>query len=90
MLDCNRLLLKIKLYRFFRGDNHIRAANGFKTHNGGVALTTLVVTHYNFLRANMAIGYKVPIPMAEISFLDTIQAKWCKIIELARTSIQTV
>jgi len=69
---------------------HIRAANGFKTYNGGVALTTLVITHYNFLRANMAIGYRVPIPIAEISFLDTIQAKWCKIIELARTSMQTV
>jgi hypothetical protein len=67
---------------------HVRAASGFKTRNGGVALTTLIVTHYNFLRANMAIGYRVPVPMAELSFIDTIQAKWCKIIELARTRMQ--
>ncbi len=67
---------------------HVRAASGFKTHNGGLALTTLIVTHYNFLRANMAIGYKVPIPISQISLLDTIQAKWCKIIELARVNMQ--
>ncbi|MFQ5677060.1 MAG: transposase [bacterium] len=63
---------------------HIRAANGFKATNGALALTTLFVTHYNFLRPHMALGYKVPIPIAEISPLETIQAKWCKIIEVAR------
>jgi len=68
---------------------HVRAGSGFKAPNGGVVLTTLIVTHYNFLRANMAIGYRVPIPIAEISFRDTIQAKWCKIIELARANMQT-
>ena len=64
--------------------HHIRAANGFKSTNGAVALTTLFVTHYNFLRAHMALAYKVPIPITEIGMLDTIQAKWCKIIEMAR------
>lgn len=63
---------------------HIRAANGFKSTNGAVALTTLFTTHYNFLRPHMALGYKVPIPIAEISHLDTIQAKWRNIIETAR------
>jgi len=62
---------------------HIRAANGFKSKNGAVSLTTLVVTHYNFLRPHMALKYQVPIPIPEIQWLDTIQQRWCKIIELA-------
>jgi len=64
--------------------HHIRAACGFKSTNGAVALTTLFVTHYNFLRPHMALGYKVPIPKNEINLLETIQAKWCKIVEMAR------
>jgi len=62
---------------------HIRAANGFKSKNGAVALTTLVVTHYNFLRPHMSLKYQVPSPISEIQWLDTIQQRWCKIIELA-------
>lgn len=65
---------------------HIRAGSGFKATNGGVALTALIVTHYNFLRPHMAIGYNVPIPITEIGMLDTIQAKWCKIIQMAQAT----
>lgn len=67
--------------------HHIRAANGFKTTNGAITLTTLFVTHYNFLRPHMALGYKVPVPIAERGFPDTIQAKWCRIIEMARQAV---
>ncbi len=63
---------------------HIRAANGFKSTNGAIALTTLFVTHYNFLRPHMALGCKVPNPVNDISRLDTSQAKWGKIIEMAK------
>jgi len=63
---------------------HIRAANGFKATNGAITLTTLFVTHYNFLRPHMALNHKVPVPISEISARETIQAKWCKIIEMAR------
>jgi transposase-like protein len=65
---------------------HIRAGSGFKATNGGIALTTLIVTHYNFLRPNMAIGYKTPIQIPDIAIPETIQSKWCKIIELARAT----
>lgn len=64
--------------------HHIRAAGGFKSTNGALALTTLFVTYYNFLRPHMALGYKVPIPKTELNLVDTIQAKWCKVIEMAR------
>jgi len=63
---------------------HIRSANGFKTFNGAVALTTLFVTHYNFLRPHIALRYKVPIPLPELDDVLTIQGKWCRIIDLAR------
>lgn len=66
--------------------HHIRATSGFKSYNGAIALTTLVVTHYNFLRPHMSLNYKVPIPIKELKWLHTIQEKWCKIIAMARLS----
>lgn len=62
---------------------HVRPACGFNSVNGAVALTTLFVTHYNFLRPHMALDYQVPIPMPELETISTIQGKWTKIISLA-------
>jgi len=42
---------------------HIRCAYGFNSRNGAVALTTLFVTHYNFLRPHITLNYSVPIPL---------------------------
>ena len=63
---------------------HIRSANGFKVDNGAISLTTLFVTHYNFLRPHMTLKYKVPIPLLELENIKTIQGKWCRIIDLAK------
>ncbi len=65
---------------------HIRAAGGFKSYNGAISWTTLVVTYYNFLRPHMSPGYQVPIPVKELKCLYTIQEKWCKIIDMAKLS----
>ncbi|MBU2437298.1 MAG: DDE-type integrase/transposase/recombinase, partial [Candidatus Omnitrophica bacterium] len=62
---------------------HVRPAHGFSSFNGAVALTTLFVTHYNFLRPHMALNYNVPIPMPELNAVANIQGKWAKIISLA-------
>jgi len=48
-----------------------------------VALTTLFVTHYNFLRPHMSLNYLPPIPVQELKALPTIQARWIKILSLA-------
>lgn len=62
---------------------HVRPACGFNSLNGATALTTLFVTHYNFLRPHMSLDYEVPIPMPEIETISTIQGKWTKIISMA-------
>jgi len=62
---------------------HVRPACGFATQNGAVALTTLFVTHYNFLRPHLALGYRVPVPLPELNSVITLQGKWNKILELA-------
>ncbi len=62
---------------------HVRPACGFNSFNGATALTTLFVTHYNFLRPRMALDYQVPIPMSELEAISTIQGKWAKIISMA-------
>lgn len=59
---------------------HIRAANGFKCKNGAVALTTLIVTHYNFLRPHHTLKYKTPVPLDFLQGIDTLQGRWTKII----------
>lgn len=60
--------------------HHVRAACGFKEMNGAVALTTLFVTHYNFLRPHMRLKYKTPVQSPLLEGITTIQGKWCKII----------
>jgi transposase-like protein len=62
---------------------HVRPAVGFNCTNGAVSLTTLFVTHYNFLRPHMSLQYQPPIPMLELKKLPTIQARWTKILSLA-------
>lgn len=62
---------------------HVRPAAGFNCTNGAVALTTLFVTHYNFLRPHMSLKYQTPIILQELKTLPTIQSRWIKIISLA-------
>lgn len=64
--------------------HHIRAGHGFKEPNGAVAMTTLFVTHYNFLRPHMRLNYNVPVPSPLLDGISTIQGKWCKIISSAQ------
>lgn len=62
---------------------HVKPAAGFNSGNGAVALTTLFVTHYNFLRPHMSLDYKPPVQLPELATISTIQGKWAKILSLA-------
>lgn len=62
---------------------HVRPAAGFNSINGAVALTTLFVTHYNFLRPHMSLHYETPVHLPELDTIATIQGKWAKIVSLA-------
>jgi transposase-like protein len=62
---------------------HVRSACGFATRNGAVALTTLFVTYYNFLRPHMALKYRCPVPVPDLDGINTLQGKWIKILQLA-------
>jgi putative transposase len=63
--------------------SHIKQANGFSSPEGAIALTTLFVTFYNFLRPHMALKYKVPVPLDFLDDIPTIQGKWLKILSMA-------
>lgn len=63
--------------------HHIRSSNGFNSFNGAVAITSLFVTHYNYLRPHMSLKYKTPISIPELNNIFTIQGKWLKIISMA-------
>jgi len=67
----------IRTYKF-----HTRAACGFNIKNGAVALTTLFVTHYNFLRPHSSLNYSVPVPLEELEDMPTLQGKWAKILSM--------
>lgn len=62
--------------------HHVRPANGFNSFNGAMALTTLFVTYYNYLRPHSALKYKVPIEIATFTCLNTLQEKWVRLIEM--------
>jgi hypothetical protein len=48
-----------------------------------VALTTLFVTFYNFLRPHMALHYRVPVPLPDLNHITTLQGRWNKILQMA-------
>jgi putative transposase len=62
---------------------HVKPAAGFNCNNGPVVLTTLFVTHYNFLRPHMSLDYKPPVQLPELATITTLQGKWAKILSLA-------
>jgi putative transposase len=70
-----------RLNRTFK--HHIKPSHGFNSPNGALALITLFVTHYNFLRAHMSLNYQTPIALPELEGVPTIQGKWTKILSLA-------
>jgi len=70
-----------RLNRTFK--HHMRPSHGFNSVNGAVALVTLFVTHYNFLRPHTSLKWLVPIPLKELEGINTIQGKWAKILSLA-------
>lgn len=61
---------------------HTKNRYGFKSKNGAVVLTSLFVTHYNFIRPHQALKYNVPVQVNEITDMKTIQGKWSKIIQM--------
>ncbi len=62
---------------------HVKPSHGFNCSNGAVSLTTLFVTHYNFLHPHMSLNYKTPVQLPELQNISTIQGKWAKILSLA-------
>jgi putative transposase len=70
-----------RLNRTFK--HHMKPSHGFNSDNGALALVTLFVTHYNFLRPHMSLNYKTPIELPELEDISSIQGKWTKILSLA-------
>ena len=63
--------------------HHVKPSAGFNSRNGAMALTTLFVTHYNFLRPHSALNHKTPVQIPELDNIDTIQARWINILKMA-------
>jgi len=62
---------------------HVRPSAGFNSENGAMALTTLFVTHYNFLRPHSKLKYKTPVQIPELKDIATIQGRWINILKMA-------
>lgn len=70
-----------RLNRTFK--HHVRPSHGFSSLNGAIALVTLFITHYNFLRPHMSLKWQTPISLPGLKGIATIQGKWAKILSLA-------
>lgn len=62
---------------------HTRSRSGHKSMNGAMALTTLFVAHYNFLRPHRTLCGATPLHMPELDNIQTLQGKWLKLLEMA-------
>jgi len=70
-----------RLNRTFK--HHVKPSHGFNSTNGALALTTLFVTHYNFLRSHMSLNYRTPVVLPELQNIATLQGRWAKILSMA-------
>jgi transposase-like protein len=74
---------KQMIERFNRSyKHHVKPSAGFNSYDGAMALTTLFVTYYNFLRPHGSLNYKPPIHIAQLDNIRTIQAKWIKLLSM--------
>jgi transposase-like protein len=64
---------------------HVRPSHGFNSANGAVSLTTLFVTHYNFLRPHSSLNFRVPVPLRVLNDVEDLQTKWIKLLSMAYT-----
>jgi len=62
---------------------HTRSRSGHKSINGAIALTTLFVAHYNFLRPHKSLHGRPPLHLPELDDIATIQGRWLKLLQLA-------
>lgn len=68
--------------RLNRTYKHHNTGEGFRTMNGAIALTTLFVTHYNFIRSHSTLFNNVPIELNELKDLSSTPEKWGKILSM--------
>jgi len=62
---------------------HTRPRAGFKTFDGAVALTTLFVAFYNFMRPHSALKNNKPVSLDSLRNCDLMPEKWVTLIEQA-------
>ncbi len=62
---------------------HTRSRSGHKDLNGAMALTTLFVAHYNFLRPHGGLEGNTPLHMPELKGIKTLQGRWIRLLSLA-------
>jgi transposase-like protein len=62
---------------------HTRPRAGFKTFDGAVALTTLFVAFYNFMRPHTARGRSTPVCLESLRTCQLMPEKWVTLIEQA-------
>lgn len=67
-----------RTYRF-----HTRAAAGFDSYNGALVLTVLFVAYYNFLRPHTTLYGHTPVHLDQLDTIPTLQARWCKLLDMA-------
>ena len=59
---------------------HTRPRAGFKTFEGAVALTTLFVAYYNFMRPHSAIGNSAPVQLDCLKDVTLMPKAWLTLL----------
>ena len=62
---------------------HTRPRAGFKSFDGAVALTTLFVAYYNFMRPHTALGNCSPVSLESLETHSLMPDKWVSLFEQA-------
>ncbi|WBW94854.1 DDE-type integrase/transposase/recombinase [Oceanirhabdus sp. W0125-5] len=66
-----------------------KTTNGYNSSNGSITHIILFCTYFNFLKPHASLEQKVPVIIPELEELETMPARWCKLMKLAESYCQS-
>ena len=66
---------------------YYKHTNGFDSFDGAVSYVNLFTAYFNFLRPHSALDGDIPATISELTDIDNMPGRWCKLLSLAQNFI---
>jgi transposase-like protein len=69
---------------------YYKHTNGFDSIDGAISYVNLFTAYFNFLRPHSALDGDIPATIPELSDVDNMPGRWCKLLSLAQDYIASI